>query len=147
MAGMPNRYSMHSNFSGRTAQGAIQSSNQVSTQTLLNSLHTAYSTGKPYILDAATSVVVNTWATGRGEGGTVDTGLARRVWEHARRRCEDSTVILAYAFICHSTSTRSNSQAGHLTNPHHHYSNPSSPKYLSLCPQPSTPPSQLFDPS
>lgn len=96
MAGVPNRYSIQSNLSTRP-NGAIQGSNQVSTQTLLTSLHTAYSSGKPYALDASTSVVINSWITASSEhGGTVDVDLARRVWEHARRRAEDACVILAY---------------------------------------------------
>lgn len=95
MAGVPNRYSTHSNFTTRTAQGAIQGSNQVSTQTLLTSLHTAYASGKPYILDASTSVVVNTWVNAASDAGpTVDVELAHRVWEHARRRAEDGCVVL-----------------------------------------------------
>jgi chitin synthase len=88
--------------SHRTGLSAATGSNQVSTQTLLTSLHTAYSAGKPYTLDASTSLVVNTWVSAGVEGpdgslgGTVDAELAQRVWEHARRRAEDGCVILGY---------------------------------------------------
>jgi hypothetical protein len=79
-----------------------QSSAQVSTTTLLNALHNAYSSGQPYPLEPSTSLVVNTWvsATQTGAdgrvGGTVDVELARRSWEHARRRAEDSAIVLGY---------------------------------------------------
>jgi len=83
-------------------QNPMQSSAQVSTTTLLNALHNAYSSGQPYPLEPSTSLVVNTWvsasqtgADGR-VGGTVDVELARRSWEHARRRAEDSAIVLGY---------------------------------------------------
>ncbi|KKA27548.1 hypothetical protein TD95_002396 [Thielaviopsis punctulata] len=89
-------YSMASEPAGRSNQPA----GQVSATTLLNSIHNIYLSGQPYQLDAGTSVVVNTWLTasqmspdGR-VGGTVDSTLAARVWEHARRRAEDGCVIL-----------------------------------------------------
>ena len=74
-----------------------QQSQQVSTTTLLNSLHTTYTSGAPYLLDASTALVVNTWLTasdlGRGEA-TIDVNLAHKAWEHARRRAEDGCIVL-----------------------------------------------------
>lgn len=81
-------------------RSAAQQSTQVSTTTLLNSLHTSYASARPYRLDASTTLVVNTWLTAANPGidgqpgGTVDTELARRAWEHARRRAEDACVVL-----------------------------------------------------
>ncbi|KAL7627389.1 hypothetical protein AAE478_001582 [Parahypoxylon ruwenzoriense] len=81
-------------------RGAGQQSTQVSTTTLLNSIHNIYLSSQPYRLDAGTSLVVNTWltATQAGpdsrSGGTVDSALAARAWEHARRRAEDGCIIL-----------------------------------------------------
>jgi chitin synthase len=75
-------------------------STQVSTTTLLNALHTAFSSGQPYPLEASTSLVVNTWVTASNVGpdgrygGTVDVQLGLRAWEHARRRAEDGCIIL-----------------------------------------------------
>lgn len=87
---------------GAGPRGAGQQSSQVSTTTLLNGIHNIYLSSQPYRLDAGTSLVVNTWLTaaqpgpdGRS-GGTVDTGLAARAWEHARRRAEDGSIILGY---------------------------------------------------
>jgi chitin synthase len=46
--------------------------------------------------------VVNTWLTAASvtpdglPGGVVDSELARRAWEHARRRAEDGCIILGY---------------------------------------------------
>jgi len=102
MAAAPNRMSTPSNNS--SAPGAPHStahhSSQVSTTTLLNTLHTIYASSQPYRLDASTSLVVDTWLTattprldGR-QGGTVDVELARRAWEHARRRAEDGCIVL-----------------------------------------------------
>lgn len=77
-----------------------QATSQVSTTTLLNALHSAFSSGQPYVLESSTSLVVNTWATGSSVGpdgrygGTVDADLARKAWEHARRRAEDGCIIL-----------------------------------------------------
>lgn len=77
-----------------------QASSQVSTTTLLNALHGAFSSGQPYVLESSTSLVVNTWVTGSTTGpdgrygGTVDADLARKTWEHARRRAEDACIIL-----------------------------------------------------
>ena len=95
---MPNRLSTYSNGSANILTG--QQSAQVSTTTLLNALHVAYTSTQPYPLDASTSLVVNTWLTAAnsglatGEGGTVDVELAKRAWEHARRRAEDGCIVL-----------------------------------------------------
>lgn len=81
---------------------ASQHATQVSTTTLLNTLHTIYTSSRTYPLDASTSLAVNTWLTAVDAGpegygsGTVDRDLARRAWEHARRRAEDGCVVLAY---------------------------------------------------
>jgi chitin synthase len=97
-------YSTASSLQGvpRNANSAAQQSTQVSTTTLLNAIHTIYTSGQPYRLDASTSLVVNTWLTasqadhdGR-TGGTVDRALAVRAWEHARRRAEDGCILLGY---------------------------------------------------
>ena len=61
-------------------QNPMQSSAQVSTTTLLNALHNAYSSGQPYPLEPSTSLVVNTWVNARSMvndriGGTVDMEL------------------------------------------------------------------------
>jgi len=101
MSNTPNRLSTYSN--GSTPLGprsAAQHSTQVSTTTLLNTLHTIYTSAQPYPLDASTSLVVNTWLTatergnGQQEGLTIDGEIARRAWEHARRRAEDGCVVL-----------------------------------------------------
>jgi chitin synthase len=92
-------YSNNSSALG-TPLSAAHHSSQVSTTTLLNTLHTIYTCAQPYRLDASTSLVVNTWLTATnpgvhgGQGGTVDGELARRAWEHARRRAEDGCVML-----------------------------------------------------
>lgn len=93
MAGMSSRHSIYSNNSsvplGAPRSGAQQAA-QVSTTTLLNALHSFYTSTRPYQLDAGTSLVVNTWLTATntgpngGVGGTLDTELATRAWEHAR---------------------------------------------------------------
>lgn len=86
----------------RNVNSAAQQASQVSTTTLLNAVHTIYTSGQSYKLDASTSLVVNTWLTatqadheGR-TGGTVDGALAARAWEHARRRAEDGCIVLGY---------------------------------------------------
>ena len=72
----------------------------MSTQTLLNALHTSYSQSRPLTLETSTSLVVNTWLNAAREGpdgrqgGTVDPDIANRAWEHARRRAEDACVVL-----------------------------------------------------
>lgn len=79
---------------------AGQQSSQVSTTTLLNTIHNIYTSSQPYQLDASTSVVVNTWVTASQAdqegrvGGVVDAALAARAWEHARRRAEDGCILL-----------------------------------------------------
>lgn len=104
-----NRMSMYSVGSSpgtpRNVTSAAQQSSQVSTTTLLNTIHTIYTSGQPYKLDAGSSVVVNTWLTasqlsfeGR-VGGIIDFGLAAQAWEHARRRAEDGCIFLGYVIF------------------------------------------------
>ena len=94
-------YSVASDMPG-APRGTGQQSVQVSTTTLLNSIHNIYVEGKPYALDASSSLVVNTWLTANppppnhSTGGTIDTALGARAWEHARRRAEDGCIILRY---------------------------------------------------
>ena len=98
MAAMSNRFSMYSNSSANPApRSAAQHATQVSTTTLLNTLHTIYASGQPYQLDAGTSLAVNTWLTAAEsgqQGGTIDGELAQRAWQHARRRAEDGCIVL-----------------------------------------------------
>jgi chitin synthase len=88
----------------RNANSAAQQSTQVSTTTLLNAVHTIYTSAQPYRLDASTSLVVNTWLTASQPdnegrvGGTVDGALSARAWEHARRRAEDGCIVLGYDY-------------------------------------------------
>jgi chitin synthase len=99
-----NRMSMYSTASsalgGPRNMSAAQQSTQVSTTTLLNAIHTIYTSAQPYRLDASSSVVVNTWLTASQAdhegrvGGTVDAALSARAWEHARRRAEDGCIVL-----------------------------------------------------
>lgn len=98
---MAYRMSTYSNASAAPRTNTMQQqSAQVSTTTLLNALHGAYTSGTSYPLESSTSVVVNTWLTASSAGqdgrygGTVDVELARRAWEHARRRAEDGCIIL-----------------------------------------------------
>ncbi len=101
---MANRFSQYSNTSaaGGAARSAAQQSTQVSTTTLLNTLHTIYTSGQTYQLDASTSLAVNTWLTAANLnneqrlGGAFDAELGRTAWEHARRRAEDGCIVLAY---------------------------------------------------
>jgi chitin synthase len=88
-----------SSVSGVPRPAGPNQSAQVSTQTLLNALHTSYLQSQPHSLESSTSVTVNTWLTAYGgadgrTGATVDVELAARVWEHARRRAEDGSVVL-----------------------------------------------------
>ena len=69
----------------------MQASQQVSTTSLLAQLNTSFANGQPYPLESSTSLVVNTWAS----GNVVDEELARKAWEHARRRAEDGCIVLA----------------------------------------------------
>ena len=84
---------------------AGQQSSQVSTTTLLNTIHNIYTSSQPYQLDASTSVVVNTWVTANQPdhegrtGGVVDAALSARAWEHSRRRAEDQCIVLGYAIL------------------------------------------------
>lgn len=103
MAGMSSRFSIYSNNSAvppGAPRAAAQQGTQVSTTTLLNALHSYYTSTRPYQLDSSTSLVVNTWLTAAntgpngGAGGTIDTELATRAWEHARRRAEDGCIVL-----------------------------------------------------
>ncbi|KAF2747836.1 glycosyltransferase family 2 protein [Sporormia fimetaria CBS 119925] len=92
------RMSMYSMASAAAPRPSNPSS-QVSTTTLLNALHTSFSQGRPYNLEASTSLVVNTWSNARTMfngrlGGIVDPDLGRKAWEHARRRAEDGCVVL-----------------------------------------------------
>ena len=101
---MENRYSQMSGLSAAMA-GRLntQQPQQVSTTTLLNTLHNIYASGQHYPLDASTSVVINTWTTAQNPdaqgrtGGTVDDEIAIKAWEHARRRAEDGCIVLASA--------------------------------------------------
>lgn len=100
MANRMSMYSVGSDAGMGSPRGAGQQSSQVSTTTLLNSIHNIYLSGQAHRLDAGTSLVVNTWLTASEAGfdgrvgGTVDAGLAARAWEHARRRAEDGCIIL-----------------------------------------------------
>ncbi|KAL1965512.1 hypothetical protein VTN77DRAFT_5595 [Rasamsonia byssochlamydoides] len=103
MAAMSNRFSVYSSASAVPPSGSRPAGNQpsqVSTTSLLNALHNFYSSGQPYELESGTSLVVNTWLTAANprsdgsSGGTVDSELARRAWEHARRRAEDGCIVL-----------------------------------------------------
>ena len=95
---MANRMPTYSQTSSSVApRSTAQQSQQVSTTTLLNSLHTAYTSSEPYLLDASTALVVNTWLTAGDSGhghATIDAGIAQKAWEHARRRAEDGCVVL-----------------------------------------------------
>ncbi|KAL8882029.1 MAG: hypothetical protein Q9198_000894 [Flavoplaca austrocitrina] len=101
-----------STYSGASTPSGVRSnghSTQVSTTTLLNTLHTIYASSQPFRLDAGTSLVVNTWLTAANSsadgqpGGTIDPELARQAWEHARRRAEDGCVVLGTRSLHHST--------------------------------------------
>lgn len=148
---MTSRLSHYSTGSGlphsrtNTMQNPMQSSAQVSTTTLLNALHNAYSSGQPYPLEPSTSLVVNTWVsasqtgTDGRVGGTVDVELARRSWEHARRRAEDSAIVLGYVMgDLVSSQQNTNSHPGLCTDQHLRFSHPSSLLCRSLCPALST---------
>ncbi|KAF3768175.1 family 2 glycosyltransferase [Cryphonectria parasitica EP155] len=100
MANRMSMYSVASEMHG-ASRGTGQQSTQVSTTTLLNSIHNIYIEGQAYGLDASSSVVVNTWLTANPPppnpptGGTIDTSLGVKAWEHARRRAEDGAIILS----------------------------------------------------
>ena len=112
VAAMSNRFSVYSASSATAGpRSAAQQATQLSTTTLLNALHTSYASGQPYQLDAGTSLVVNTWfnaaspGTGGQFGGTIDPELAKKAWEHARRRAEDGCVVL-WSGCLHRSSTK-----------------------------------------
>ncbi|KAK5121688.1 hypothetical protein LTR85_004860 [Meristemomyces frigidus] len=88
---MANRNSHYSVQSRANAIPAV--SHNMSTTSCLNACHSAYTSSEPFALEASTSLVVNTWATA-ATGGTVDGELAKRAWEHARRRAEDGCIVL-----------------------------------------------------
>ncbi|KAL3419762.1 Chitin synthase 6 [Phlyctema vagabunda] len=95
-------YSAASSVPGGSRNGGMvaQQATQVSTTTLLNAVHTIYTSVQPYRLDASSSLVVNTWLSASQPdlegrvGGCVDAALAARAWEHARRRAEDGCILL-----------------------------------------------------
>ncbi|KAG5982421.1 hypothetical protein E4U55_001928 [Claviceps digitariae] len=102
---MTNRMSMFSVASealGNQRAGAPQMA-QVSTTTLLNAIHNIYLSSQPHQLESSTSLVVNTWLTAAQANPTVDSNLASKAWEHARRRAEDGCVILGFPFAIPST--------------------------------------------
>ena len=148
-----NRMSMYSTTSSgpglRNVGSPAQQSTQVSTTTLLNAVHTIYTSGQPYKLDASTSLVVNTWLTASQPdhdgrmGGAVDAALAQRAWEHARRRAEDGCIMLGYG-ISPTEELCANKVPGRCTPLHHLYSSRSSRQYHSAYPLHYTPPSTSF---
>ncbi|TKA83949.1 hypothetical protein B0A55_00186 [Friedmanniomyces simplex] len=98
---MANRNSAYSHSNPNTRTNTMHNvSQQMSTTSCLNACHSAYTHGQPHPLESSSSLVVNTWVTGSSTGpdgrygGTVDGELARRAWEHARRRAEDGAVVL-----------------------------------------------------
>lgn len=91
---MANRMSMFSVASEGPGNNRGPQTAQVSTTTLLNTIHNIYLASQPHQLDSSTSLVVNTWLTAAQGGPTVDAALATRAWEHARRRAEDGLIVL-----------------------------------------------------
>ena len=98
-----NRHSVYSTASASPygANTPVTAPGVVTTSSLLSALHNAYLSSSIYTLDAATTLAVN---SGAGQGadnfvGTFDQALGMRVWEHARRRAEDQTIILAYVCL------------------------------------------------
>ncbi|RPB01134.1 hypothetical protein L873DRAFT_1677912 [Choiromyces venosus 120613-1] len=93
-----NRHSVYSTTSASPYGGtAAQTSGTVTTSSLLSALHSAYQSGIPHALDASTTLVVNSSNSGGTGGygtGVIDETLGTRVWEHARRRAEDQTILL-----------------------------------------------------
>jgi chitin synthase len=100
MAYNPNRLSTMTSVSNSPRPGGGPQSAQVSTQTLLNALHNAFLNARPHSLEFSTSLAINTWVTDQNispdgrVGGVVDQEFADRVWQHARRRAEDGSVVL-----------------------------------------------------
>lgn len=79
---------LQGNSSGRSSNALL------SNVALLNAVHDAYLHAEPYPLDAKTSIVANTWHESNRKAPTIDSSLAARAWEHARRRIEDNCVLL-----------------------------------------------------
>ena len=80
----------HSNY----APHGGQTGQQVSTSSLLAALHNAYQSGTPHQVDASTTLVVN--SNQYDAKLVVDEALGVKVWEHARRRAEDQTILIGY---------------------------------------------------
>ncbi|KAF8461709.1 chitin synthase-domain-containing protein [Kalaharituber pfeilii] len=78
----------HSNFAP-LGSGSTQ---QVTTSSLLAALHNGYQAGVPYSVDASTTLVVN--SNQHDSKLVVDETLGVKVWEHARRRAEDQTILI-----------------------------------------------------
>ncbi|EFZ04037.1 chitin synthase (glycosyl transferase family 2) [Metarhizium robertsii] len=93
MANRMSMFSVGSEGPGNQRAGGPQTA-QVSTTTLLNAIHNIYLASQPHQLESSTSLVVNTWLTAAQGNPTVDSTLASKAWEHARRRAEDGCVIL-----------------------------------------------------
>ena len=87
---MANRFSTYSMASSTAAHNRSSAPQQVSTTSLLAQLNTCFHNHQSLPLEASASVVVNTWAS----GSAVDEELARKAWEHARRRAEDGCIVL-----------------------------------------------------
>ena len=83
----------HSNF----APFGAGSNPQVTTSSLLSALHNGYQAGVPHQVDASTTLVVN--SNQFDTKLVVDEGLGIKVWEHARRRAEDQTILIGYASL------------------------------------------------
>ncbi|KAF2639750.1 hypothetical protein P280DRAFT_429083 [Massarina eburnea CBS 473.64] len=125
---------------------------QVSTTTLLNTFNACYKNNQAHNLEASTSLAVNTWLTARPQpdgrvGGTVDTELGRKAWEHARRRAEDGCIVLASLHDSTPSQIMGFSSALPLSTPASYYTaldvirafthcvtpeNPSLPRYTAL---------------
>lgn len=89
---MANRLSMFS-MASEARDGGPQAI-QLTTTSLLKKIHDIYIQAEPYQLDASTTLVANTWLTAAQGDPAVDAALASRAWEHARRRAEDSCIVL-----------------------------------------------------
>lgn len=88
-----NRHSVYSTTSGFVPLGA-GSNQQITTSSLLAALHNGYQSGVPYHVDASTTLVVN--SNQHDSKLVVDEALGVKVWEHARRRAEDQTILVGY---------------------------------------------------
>ncbi|KAG6000683.1 hypothetical protein E4U54_001332 [Claviceps lovelessii] len=102
MANHMSMFSVASEGLGNHRAGPSQTA-QVSATTLLNVVHNIYLSSQPHQLESSTSLVVNTWLTAAQANLTVDSNLASKAWEHARRRAEDGCVILGFPFAIPST--------------------------------------------